>query len=133
MAPSSVFDDRNPLSEEQLFDISQIALTFSQLLRAQTGNFMGEYQPFIRGMDIVVRLQWHRSVLWLVVRTSDTDILGHVQSHQLTEFLLQCKDTAAGVKNIINNQQTIIGIGIFNNVVQTMNLDLLALLVCAYA
>lgn len=84
-------------------------------------KFMGENQPLVRFVNKIVR--WHVSfpLGGLVVNCCDLDDVGGVAAALLTKFAQDGIDAKTGIKNIINDEEFVVGTDVVDNIAQAMD------------
>ena len=88
-------------------------------------------EPGVSAVQIVMRLPVQLIAAGFVVRNSNTDIIGRVQTCLVTQLVDYRFERAPGIKHIINDQQRILVGHMLDQVVEAVNPDLFALLINA--
>ena len=101
------------------------------LICCEAFQFVGENQPLIGFMNVIVRNNVRYISVRFIPSCSNADVFGQIAAHP---FLKSCKDrldAASAIKYIVHNQQPVIPVGIPDDIFQAVNPNLFIPLVDA--
>lgn len=99
----------------------------SQLFGCQCIKLVRENQPLLRRMQVIVRRAIRFIALRLKPRHGDTNIVRRVSPGTTLDLLNDRDDRIAGVKHVVDDQQTIIMSDFLDDVIETVHCDRTAL------
>ena len=97
------------------------------LLPGETIQFMGENQPLVGLVNIIIRGNVGYIKFRLEPGRGHPDIFGKVAAHLVLEGFDNSLYAGAGVKDIIHDEQPVFPVGLFDDVLQPVDADLFSL------
>lgn len=94
-------------------------------LPGESVEFVWKYKPSVGFMDIVIRYHVGHIVLGLEPRGSDANIVRQVAAHLFAQGLNDGSDAVTAIENVVNNEESVLPIGVSNDIFQGVHTYLL--------